>query len=215
MRIERSVMSVSWIPSEAVTGMTKAAFGVGVTHYDDPPPDVIEDLEALRANDGFRFANVLRGWVDVEGGRIVGAGYADDSKGRMGTTTVRFATKGITFAAHRLPRAPPGPRDRRDVGPLRADLRRPHGAPVAPPGQPPAVRPVEAAARVDDARARDPRRRPQRVQPHRREHVPASLGVRRRGQARTARPGSPTSRSGTCTRSGSTRRGATRTPPRS
>ncbi|MET1002769.1 MAG: cyclic nucleotide-binding domain-containing protein [Acidimicrobiia bacterium] len=97
MRIERSVMSVSWIPSEAVTGMTKAAFGVGVTHYDNPPPDVIEDLEALRTNDGFRFANVLRAWADVEGGRIVGAGYADASNGRMGTTTVRFATKGITF----------------------------------------------------------------------------------------------------------------------
>ena len=97
MRIERSVLSLSWIPSEAVTGPTKAAFGVGFTHYDVPPPDVVDDLEALRAQDGFRFANRLSAWVDVEGGRIVGAGYGDDSQGRMGTTTVRFASKGVTF----------------------------------------------------------------------------------------------------------------------
>jgi hypothetical protein len=47
MRIESSVTSVSWIPSEAVTGMTKLPFEVGFTHYDNPPPDVIEDLERL------------------------------------------------------------------------------------------------------------------------------------------------------------------------
>ena len=49
MRIESSVTSLSWIPSEAVTGLNKAVFGSGFTHYDDPPPDVIRDLEALRA----------------------------------------------------------------------------------------------------------------------------------------------------------------------
>ena len=30
-------MSISWIPSEAVTGVTKAGFTSGVMHYDDPP----------------------------------------------------------------------------------------------------------------------------------------------------------------------------------
>ena len=38
MRIESSVVSLSWIPSEAVTGLPKQFFEVGVTHYDDPPP---------------------------------------------------------------------------------------------------------------------------------------------------------------------------------
>ena len=57
MRIESSVTSISWIPSEAVTGMTKLPFEVGVTHYDNPPPDVIVDLEGLGAADGFRFAD--------------------------------------------------------------------------------------------------------------------------------------------------------------
>jgi len=45
MRFESSVTSLSWIPSEAVTGATKGVFEMGVTHYDDPPPDVIEDLD--------------------------------------------------------------------------------------------------------------------------------------------------------------------------
>ena len=47
MRIESSVTTVSWIPSEAVTGpVLKGTFEAGFTHYDDPPPDVIDDLEA-------------------------------------------------------------------------------------------------------------------------------------------------------------------------
>ena len=41
MRIESSITSVSWIPSEAVTGITKGAFEAGFAHYDDAPPDDI------------------------------------------------------------------------------------------------------------------------------------------------------------------------------
>ena len=41
MRIESSITSVSWIPSEAVTGVTKGAFETGFTHYDAAPPDDI------------------------------------------------------------------------------------------------------------------------------------------------------------------------------
>ena len=37
MRIEAAVTSISWIPPEAVTGLTKAGFSSGVMHYDDPP----------------------------------------------------------------------------------------------------------------------------------------------------------------------------------
>ena len=84
MRIQSSVTSLSWIPSEAVAGVNKGMFEMGVAHYDDPPPDVIEDLDALRESDAFRFANRLEGWVEVrcrrckrgirlrwEGGRLV------------------------------------------------------------------------------------------------------------------------------------------------
>jgi hypothetical protein len=48
VRIESSVTAISWIPSEAVEGLPKIPFSMGVAHYDDPPPDVIEDLDALR-----------------------------------------------------------------------------------------------------------------------------------------------------------------------
>jgi Cyclic nucleotide-binding domain len=100
MRIHSSVTSVSWIPSEAVTGMTKLPFEVGVTHYDRPPPDVIEDLEALGANDRFRFANQLDAWIEVEHGKVADHGYAGGAV--MGSTTVRLG-KQATFAAVGFP----------------------------------------------------------------------------------------------------------------
>lgn len=101
MRITSSVTTLSWIPSEAVTGLNKAVFASGFTHYDAPPPDAIEDLEALRAADRFRFANELAAWIDVEDGRVVDAGYAGGCV--MGSTTVRVGARGATFTAAALP----------------------------------------------------------------------------------------------------------------
>jgi hypothetical protein len=104
MRIERSVATVSWIPSEAVTGMTRSAFDLfKVTHYDDPPPDVVEDIDGMAARGAFRFANRLSAWIDVEDGRITGAGYAPASGVVMGTTTVRFGFKDASFANTAMP----------------------------------------------------------------------------------------------------------------
>lgn len=100
-RIERTVTSLSWIPSEAIEGMTRLAFDTGVTHYDSAPPDDIDDLDALRLADRFRFANQLKAWVEVDGGRITGSGYSGG--GAIGSTTVRFGPKRITFAAVSLP----------------------------------------------------------------------------------------------------------------
>ena len=69
MRIQSSVTSISWIPSEAIEGVTKMPFEMGVAHYDDPPPDHIDSLDALRDwRIAFRFANELDG-VDRGGGR--------------------------------------------------------------------------------------------------------------------------------------------------
>jgi hypothetical protein len=101
MRYTSSVTSVSWIPSEAVVGATRVAFDSGFTHYDDPPPPVIEDLEALRASDRFRFANVLEAWIDVDGdGRITGHGCSGG--GHMGATTVSVAGLRHRFQAVQL-----------------------------------------------------------------------------------------------------------------
>jgi hypothetical protein len=103
MRIDSSVLTLSWIPSEAVTGVNRSFFDSGISHYDAPPPDVIDDLEELRAADRFRFANRLHAWIDVEDGRITGAGYADDSGVVMGSSTVKLVVAEATFAAPALP----------------------------------------------------------------------------------------------------------------
>ena len=102
MRYESSVTSLSWIPSEAVTGATRTAFDSGFTHYDDPPPAELGDIEELRAGDRFRFANVLRAWIKVDdSGRITGGGYG--GSGIMGATTLRLGGLSHTFQAVPLP----------------------------------------------------------------------------------------------------------------
>ena len=102
MRYSSCITSLSWIPSEAVTGGTRVAFDAGFTHYDDPPPGQLDDLEALRATDKFRFANVLQAWIEVDGaGTITGCGY--DGGGMMGATTVRLGALSHQFQAVRLP----------------------------------------------------------------------------------------------------------------
>ena len=55
MRIESSVTAISWIPSDAIEGMPKLPFELGVAKYDVPPPDSLTegDLERLRAEDRF------------------------------------------------------------------------------------------------------------------------------------------------------------------
>ena len=102
MRHHHSVTSLSWIPSEAVSGGTRLAFDAGFTHYDEPPPAEIGDLSALRDADRFRFANVLGAWVDVDdAGRIVDCGY--DGGGLIGSTTVQLAGVRHRFQAVQLP----------------------------------------------------------------------------------------------------------------
>lgn len=97
MRIGSSVTSLSWIPSEAVGGLNKAIFGTGFTHYDDPPPDELGDLDEMRAADRFRFANHLVGWIEVVDGKVVDAGY--DGGCVMGSTTLAVGPKHATFTA--------------------------------------------------------------------------------------------------------------------
>jgi hypothetical protein len=102
VRIESAVTSLSWIPSEAVTSeVLRLPFDMGVTHYDDPPPDVVDDLEQLRLDDRFRFANELRAWVEVEDGTITASGYAGE--GHMGATRVQLGPATAVFQAVALP----------------------------------------------------------------------------------------------------------------
>jgi Cyclic nucleotide-binding domain len=97
MRIESSVTAISWIPSEAIEGMPKLPFELGIGHYDEPPPDRLEqgDLERLRDEDRFREANLLHAWVEVEDGRIVD--HENVGRGFVGSTTFSLGIKDLTI----------------------------------------------------------------------------------------------------------------------
>jgi hypothetical protein len=102
IRHEGQVTSLSWIPSEAVESAQRVVFDSGITHYDPAPPAEGLDLESLRAADRFRFANVLRAWVEVDpAGRVTDCGYSGG--GVMGSTTVNVAGLRHTFQAVQLP----------------------------------------------------------------------------------------------------------------
>ena len=109
MRIESSVTSVSWIPSEAIRGITKLPFELKVGHYDSAPPERIEPdaLTGLRDDDRFRFANHLAGWIEVEDGRVVAHGQGGG--GVLNNTHMRVGPLGFTFQAHGFPDLRPEP----------------------------------------------------------------------------------------------------------
>lgn len=107
MRYQASVTTISWIPSEAMPNPVRLPLDVGIAHYDEPPPDTIEDLEALRIADRFRFANDLRAWIDVDDGRITG--YGHEGRGHLGATNIKLGPVHVAFPAVSLPDVRPEP----------------------------------------------------------------------------------------------------------
>jgi hypothetical protein len=104
--VSATVTSLSWIPSEAVTGLLKAPFTLRVSEYDDPPPDRVDDA-AVRAH-RVRFANRLhaRAEFDGEGTAVrhdVGGGVV------MGRTGFRLGPLSGSVAAVALPDLRPEP----------------------------------------------------------------------------------------------------------
>ena len=126
MRFESSITSVSWIPPGAFSGMMEIPVKLGVAHYDDPPPDVLDDLETLRQADGFRFANELRGWIEVDNGEIVK--FGQEGGGRIGSTTLHLG-RDIVVPAVAFPMCARNP-SRKTAG---FALRRQPGDAPAPP----------------------------------------------------------------------------------
>ncbi len=103
MRIESAVTTVSWIPSEAVTGpVNSTVFDSGVTHYDDPLPDSLGDLDEWKKEDRYRFANRLSASIEVgDDGSITGAAYTGGLY--LNSTTVRVGKKAAVFQPISLP----------------------------------------------------------------------------------------------------------------
>ncbi len=106
MRIESSVTSISWVPSEAIEGIARLPFEM-VADYDRPPPDVLDDLERMRAGGAFRFANQLRAWIEVKDGKIVKFGHS--GKGHFADTKLHLGSKELSFAPVALPELRPAP----------------------------------------------------------------------------------------------------------
>jgi Cyclic nucleotide-binding domain len=102
MRIESSVTSITWIPSEAIEGMPKLPFEWGLAHYDDPPHDRLLDIEAMHENDLFREANELKAWVEADDdGKITDCGYSGG--GRVGVMRLKVLRREIAFPAVQYP----------------------------------------------------------------------------------------------------------------
>jgi hypothetical protein len=102
MRIESSVTSITWIPSEAIEGMPKLPFEWGLAHYDDPPHDRLLDIEAMHENDLFREANELKAWIEVDDdGKITDCGYSGG--GRVGVMRMKLFRREIAFPAVQYP----------------------------------------------------------------------------------------------------------------
>jgi hypothetical protein len=101
MRIESAVTSISWIPSEAVQGLPKVPFTMGVAHYDDAPPERLVDIDSMHRADQFREANELKAWIEVKDGMIVGHGQSGG--GRIGITRLKVGPKELRVPAVALP----------------------------------------------------------------------------------------------------------------
>jgi len=143
MRIESSVTSLSWIPSEAISGMMRLPFDIGPVHYDDPPPDRIANIPELAGSGAVRFINDLRAWIEVENGSIVSHGHS--GRGWIGRTKLGFGSRLLLFPAIPMPDIQPQPQpDRKAVRftqtsggrpplPLPRKLNRPPFVQIIPP----------------------------------------------------------------------------------
>ena len=209
MRYESSVTSLSWIPSEAVAGGTRLPFDAGVAHYDAPPPEVLGDLDELRAADRFRFANHLAAWIEVDKtGWIKNAGYLGG--GQIGSTTRAPGRPEPRLPGSRPPRHPAQARARRRMGALYPDSRWPHRHASATAGAAGAVRSVAGSPRLDDPQPHPVRGR---AQPRDARAVPAASHATGSTTTRAAlwlSRVSSTSRTGTASHSENRPHGVTR-----
>ena len=135
MRYQSCVASLSWIPSEAVTGGTRAAFDAGFTHYDGPPP-VDSGISRKCEPQTVSLANILQAWIEVDdSGRITGSGYGKDGRGLIGATAIRLAGLRYRNQANEVSDLRRDPELGNGWGPVRPDDGRPDRDACAPQGR--------------------------------------------------------------------------------
>ena len=137
---------------------TELAFRLGIAHYDPPPPETLEDLEALRAGD----RSVCQPSAGLDRGR--GRPHRRPRPRRRHQDRQHHPAPRLARPDLRRPGLPgraPQARAGRRLGPVHAVGRRPHRRAGAAAHPPPAVRPVDRPGRPVDPRPRHhPHRRP-------------------------------------------------------
>jgi hypothetical protein len=106
MRIDASATAITWLPFAALDRIQAIPLELAVAHYDEPPPEVVPDLDDLRRQDGFRDANELRAWIEVDGGEIVDYGQTGRSLLAEGP---ELEAQQVSFAAIEFPVIQPEP----------------------------------------------------------------------------------------------------------
>ena len=212
MRIESSVTAVTWIPSEAIDGMPKLPFELGVAHYDEPPPDRSRPRQAAR-----RATPSARRTSSAAGSRSKDGEIVDDGS-RRPRAHRRDADKvgpgRLAFPAVAFPLIQPEP----EIGPGWARFVQTAGGRMGLP----APRRVRGKPYVQIARRPRGRRSSSSSTPTAARRARSSARARSRATGSTTTRasssrsrGRSTSRSGTASRTARTRRGAARTRPRS
>ena len=106
MRIDASATAITWLPFDALDRIQVIPLELAVAHYDEPPPTVVPDLDDLRRQDGFREANELRAWIEVDGGEIVD--YGQTGRSLLGEGP-ELEARQVFFAAVEFPVIQPEP----------------------------------------------------------------------------------------------------------
>jgi len=106
-RVASAVTAVTWLPFALLDSMPNLPLGIAVAHYDEPPGELLGDLDAMREADAFREANELRAWIEVEKGRVVG--YGRGGRALLGGAGLDLGADQIAFPAVELPVIQPEP----------------------------------------------------------------------------------------------------------
>jgi Cyclic nucleotide-binding domain len=101
MRVESSVTAITWLPFAALDSLPELPIGIAVAHYDEPPGEVLGDLDELRDADRIREANELRGWIEVDHGRITA--YGRDGRGVVTGAGLALDADQVAFPAIEFP----------------------------------------------------------------------------------------------------------------
>ena len=106
MRVDASATAITWLPFEALDRLKAVPLELAVAHHDEPPPEVVPDLDELRQRDAFREANELTAWIEVDGREIVDYGQSGRSLTGEGP---ELELRQLSFAAVEFPVIQPEP----------------------------------------------------------------------------------------------------------